>query len=61
VPVFPLAALLALAALTEVLQFLAEDRGPSLQDVATNAGGVLTGALLALLWAVARRRQMPKS
>jgi len=55
----PLLALFGLAALSEVWQFMSEDRGPSFSDVGTNSAGVATGLLLQMIlawtWATFRR------
>lgn len=52
VPLVPIVAVFGLAALTEVWQFMSEDRGPSFSDVGTNSAGVATG--LVLCWLVVR-------
>ena len=60
VPLVPIVALFSLAALTEVWQFMSEDRGPSFSDVGTNSAGVATGLVLCWLtvrlWALRPRR-----
>jgi len=59
IPLVPLLALFGLAALSEVWQFMSEDRGPSFSDVGTNSAGVATGLLLQMIlawtWATFRR------